>query len=287
MDIKVHRYELKSKTRKRVGALLKIDFETHWGVGDLCPIEEWGDASLEEELLTLKMGELSSLSQRSIYYAEIDAKARGLKKALLTKAPPSNLLLQTFDPVPAEFSHIKIKLGADLPKEIEWLLHLKTTAKLRLDFNEKLTEGSFRAFLNEVEPIWPKIDYIEDPFAYDDRAWNRVQEDYPISLACDRSMPEAVGQSPHVLIWKPMRNKMPLTKQRVVATSSLDHPIGQLVAAFSGMILDEVGGYLSHRWYDPTPFSKLIESKGSRLAIPPGFGFGFDELLEKIEWKKI
>lgn len=287
MGLKFHRYELKSPLYKRKGALIKVEYGESFGVADLCPLEEWGDLPLEEQIREAKQGNFTPQFAIALDFATLDAEARHEKRPLLIESPLSHLLTIPFQPLPAGFSHIKIKLGRKLEEETEWLLSLKVNAKFRLDFNESITESAFRHFLTRMEPIYKQIDFIEDPFEYDEIKWKKIQEDFPVELACDREMLKGINGPAKVLIYKPAREKFPhkRTSQRIVVTSFLDHPIGQLAAAYTSLkVTNEVGGFLSHRIYEPTPFSQAIDGKLNKMTIPKGYGFGFDDILQELTW---
>ncbi len=286
VGLKFHRYELKGPLFNRKGALIKVEYGDGFGVADLCPFEPWGDLPLEEQIREAKLGHFTPQFQIALDFALLDGEARYHKKPLLTETPDSHVLIAPFQPIPIGFKFVKIKLGRKLDEEMAWLLSLKIHAKFRLDFNEALTETSFRHFLQTIEPLYKQIDFIEDPFEYDEAKWKKIQDDFPIDLAVDREMLKGFQGPAKVLIYKPAREKLPLkrTAQRIVVTSSLDHPLGELAAAYTSLkVTKEAGGFLSHRMLEPTPFSQLVDGK-FKLEIPPGYGFGFDDLLQGLTW---
>jgi o-succinylbenzoate synthase len=163
--------------------------------------------------------------------------------------------------------------------------------KWRLDFNGRLSPAECITLLEKMKPFLELIDFIEDPFPYDAAAWSAIQTQYGISLACDRGALRAIG-SPHaarVVILKPaIHSEEPFLLsrshgQRIVVTSYLDHPIGQASAAYIAAKLDvrDVCGLVSHRVYEPTPFSAHLSIDSPAFHPIPGTGFGFDSLLLK------
>jgi hypothetical protein len=79
-----------------------------------------------------------------------------------------------------------------------------------------------------------------------------------------------------------------------VITSSLDHPLGVAAAAWSAglalrshPLLLESCGLLSFDVYEADAFSRRLGSRKSRLVPPAGRGFGFDEELEALPWKRL
>ncbi|RYD25544.1 MAG: hypothetical protein EOP86_27180, partial [Verrucomicrobiaceae bacterium] len=73
----------------------------------------------------------------------------------------------------------------------------------------------------------------------------------------------------------------------VVFTSAMDHPVGQLFAAyeaarFGGPQLE--AGLLTHRLFEADAFTEMLGSTGPVLRLPGGTGLGFDHLLESLPW---
>jgi O-succinylbenzoate synthase len=78
---------------------------------------------------------------------------------------------------------------------------------------------------------------------------------------------------------------------RLVVTSYLDHPVGQLGAAFeAARLLGEPGaalevcGLVSHLSYRQNEFSAHLKVNDARLIPPLGAGIGFDDLLAAQDW---
>lgn len=311
MRIEYCQYILEPKNasfQKRNGAILKVQFDENLcGYADCHPWPQLGDRPLEDQLGALKKKQCTPLTRSSLKFARMDAEARHLKKSILeyAKIPLShffiedllNYSLADIEQVALQgFTHIKIKLGKQLPQEIGKLFELfsKSSFKLRLDFNERLSPNEFRSFLKAIEKLRESIDFIEDPFPYHALPWKEFQDSYSISLACDRQVLAAL-QSPEsasVLIVKPAVVQIePFVNlyRKVIVTSYLDHPIGQLSAAYAASQIDprqaNVHGLLSHHVYLPNAFSEKLSQKGPQFHCPRGTGFGYDDLISEMDWK--
>ena len=87
------------------------------------------------------------------------------------------------------------------------------------------------------------------------------------------------------------------TGKKVVATSYLGHPVGQVhgACAIARVIRDNgargqverVHGMLSHHCYEATPYGEGFPSKGPVFLTPEGAGIGFHELLEGENWRAL
>ena len=78
-----------------------------------------------------------------------------------------------------------------------------------------------------------------------------------------------------------------------VVTSYMDHPIGQLYAAYQASVLAErfpqqslTCGLATHGLFEGLTFAECLGS-GPRLASPGGTGLGFDTYLQKLPWQTI
>lgn len=298
-----------AEVASRQGALLKIEFSDDLiGYADCHPWVQFGDFPLEQQLERLCQGQTTPLLQRSLQLARLDAEARSRRISLFEglTIPPSHFLvsdLSAFDPkilaqlTSSGFQRIKIKLGKNLAAEIpllsEILVRLTGSDILvRLDFNSQVNQQVFEDFLRHIQPHWGLLDFCEDPFPYQPEAWQAVQDRYSIDLAADRECLQADGhpQSAGVLVIKPAIQDLALIRgqcQRIIVTSYLDHPVGQLGAAYSAASshkLLDICGLQSHTAYVPSPFSNEIVCCGPHIICPKGAGIGFDELLAQVDW---
>lgn len=296
----------------RQGALLQVEFDDGTvGYADCHPWVELGDLPLQTQLDLLKSGRSTRLTARSIYFAKADAEARANKYNLLAskKIPISHYLISELDPSCLDeinqawnngFTHFKLKLGKDLVLEetlLKEIIRSAPKAKLRLDFNSKLTQQQFISFLDRLSTVKQAIDFVEDPFPFDYVAWRQIQETYQMPLAADEHYKVAYGhpEAARVLIMKPaIQTLKPIdTAQRLIITSYLDHPLGQVSAAYMAALAkassteEEPCGLLSHYAYQANPFAQLIQHQGPYLQAAQGYGFGFDELLKKQKFVSI
>jgi O-succinylbenzoate synthase len=92
-----------------------------------------------------------------------------------------------------------------------------------------------------------------------------------------------------VLVVKPAIQQIPNTDAEIVVTSYMDHPIGQLCAAYAAAKagITTTCGLITHVLYEPDPFIERMHLAGTRLVPPGGTGWGFDDLLEKLPWKRL
>lgn len=300
-------YELKGKFpfASRNGALLKVIFENGMtGYADCHPWTELGDKPLSEQLSLLLQGDCTSLTKQSLQFAKIDGEARINGKNIFTNltVPPSHWFLKSFEePIPNGFSLCKIKVGKNLDEEFKQLpnffKNIPENVSVRLDFNNRTDYRTFLRYIEVLSTFAQQIDYIEDPFAYDPGEWEGIQKKYAIQLGCDfRSECYYRNVSSHsITVIKPaVQDDLSIINdsQFVVYTSYLDHPIGQLAAAYSAAIAAKeypkkilTCGLITHHVYQDNPYSEDLSIDGNRL-IPPviGTGFGFNEQLKRENW---
>lgn len=299
----------RSSELTRKGALLRIYFPDGLiGYTDCHPCPELGDKLLLDQLKLLNQGHYTPLIQCSLQMARLDAEARAESKHLLSdcKVPLSHYLIPNFlnwhesdfkQLLEDGHTHLKLKLGRHVEEEAKELV--KTFSglpfKLRLDFNEALGETRFTEFLKHIEPIKHSIDFIEDPFPFDPVKWKAIQEQFGVALACDRHVAVALNHpgSAARLIVKPAIHTQgwiqSLPADQVIITSYLDHPLGQVAAAYmAGQVKSHAihpAGLLSHQSYKVNPFSQWLTWKGAHFEPSPGTGFGFDEELAQLSWR--
>ena len=312
------RYELTPKRRlsavaaagPRHGALIRVD----GGFADVHPWPELGDLPLDGQLALLARGETTPLTQASLEFAGIDAAARRDGRSLFDglTIPPSHW--PGADPPPA-FDTVKLK-GID---------RIPDGVRLRIDFNAALTAGE----LVQIAAALPRerIDFIEDPCPYDAAVWRELRERTGLRLALDRaagssqhgqeclcftgsnkdlstseqSMNASLDPMWHrhsclcsvdsydVLILKPAIQEISCSVAEIVVTSYMDHPIGQLGAAYTAAAanITSTCGLITHVLYENDPFIERMRIEGTRLVPPGGSGWGFDDLLEKLPWRPL
>ena len=258
----------------REGALLRVGD----GFADVHPWPELGDAPLDQQLALLARGETTPLTRASLRCASIDEDARRRGVSLFDGLTIPLSHWPGNDPPPG-FDTVKLKRVMDVPAHV----------RIRIDFNARL---GAEEFLRIAETLpHERIDFIEDPCPYDDDAWQMLRARTGLRLAYD--IPPTAGRQPptafDVLVHKPaLRTEWPVHDD-VVVTSYMDHPVGQLFAAYVAATHDVNPrcGLMTHVLYEPDAFVERLERDGARLLPPHGTGLGFDDLLERLPWTSI
>ena len=294
-------YELVAKAdgRRRSGALLRVGFvDGLIGFADLHPWPELGDLILADQLDLLTNSLDSNLIRQSLRFARLDAEHRALEKSCFDglTIPPSHVSLPfgfTAEDIQAcAGSVVKIKDG-NLSRDLV-AAFIESGIRVRLDFNQRESYNSLVAKLRQWEDLsW--IDWIEDPFPADAPTWDRLRQEFGVRLALDFADPTDFDAY-DVRVIKPAREETPLALdpgKTLCFTSYLDHPLGQLTAAWQsamavrdGMPV-EVCGLNTHTVYEPNPFSMQLSVKGGQLIPPGGPGFGFGNELKNANWERI
>jgi O-succinylbenzoic acid--CoA ligase len=138
-----------------------------------------------------------------------------------------------------------------------------------------------------LRPFAGSVDFIEDPEPYVATRWREIREELGIPLALDRlEGVDAGGYDIRVL--KPALETCERRAVPVVFTSYMDHPLGQMFAAWEASRYQGVqceAGLLTHMLFEPDAFTEAVRSAGPQLLAPPGTGLGFDALLEALDWR--
>ncbi|CCB91472.1 putative uncharacterized protein [Waddlia chondrophila 2032/99] len=290
MNIRFSLYQLISAGSfpSREGALLEFTFEDETvGYADCHPWTELGDAPLKQQLFLLRQRRITPLMARSLDFALVDSHARAKKMNLFegVTIPKSHCLIDSVR-IPEGFDIYKCK---DPQLCLELLPQLAPGKKIRMDFNNKLTKDQYIEFIERANPFIKRLDFIEDPFPFDQKLWKEFEQKYGVPIALDRAR-EGEGHSLKIL--KPAIDPpVKLSKEkRYLFTSYLDHPIGQAAAAYSAAIsgCKETCGLMTHLIYRTNMFSQRFSVKDSRLVVPKeGYGFGFDDCLKKQNWRRL
>lgn len=292
----------KANAMPRRGALLRINYEDRIGYADLHPWPELGDPTVTEQLENLKNKRLNEQISRTLHLAHRDAEARHTDSSLFEglQIPASHWLCTDSKKLTNEklntildqgFTHIKLKIGKCLEHEADTIRQLVNyPLTVRLDANEYLSHHEFRDLLTTIDPILHKIEFVEDPCPYNEETWTKLQNYVP--LAADRQVLSAVNhpEAAAFLIIKPALMDVPqATNQRLIFTSYVDHPVGQMSAAYCAALHQntEVCGLLTHYCYTPNAFSSTLSNTGPQLEPTTGTGIGFDHLLEALPWKNL
>lgn len=326
--IEVYRYSLESLTPlnsqsfavAHAGALLRVTHDDGAiGHADCHPWPELGDPALDEQLALLARRNFTAITARSCALAALDAKFRRRGQNCLAglNIPPSHRLVLNLAQLDAAslrgiaaqgFTLIKAKAGRNIASDAAAVVRLapqlqRLHLKLRLDFNAALQRSQFERFLRAIAPVLQAIDLIEDPCAFDARAWSEIRSRHGVRLAADRNSDtcEISSQAADVLILKPAGQDPAKLLQRardrglkLCVTSAMDHPIGQLGAAFCAAEifrdcpeLLEPCGLLSHTAYRSNAFIDRLQLAGPSLLGADGAGMGFDALLDELDWKPL
>ncbi len=279
------------------GALIRLE---HGGVACIHPWPELGDSPLSEQLKIFKSGGRTRLTDAAIECAMIDGKARHEGRSLFQnlKIPESHWLVMDGDNPElvknAGFKTVKLKGGPDLS-----LLSRKIRKwgecgfQVRLDMNESVSLEAFLEFWNSLsEQSISVIELVEDPVSWDEKSWQTLRA-ARVKIAVDREATDR-WQEGDVRVYKPacegaLSNP---TNHQFFVTSYMDHAIGQMWAAWNAA--NTLGneamlncGLMTHRCFEPDDFIATIETDGPVLLAPEGTGLGFDDLLEKLPWKKL
>ena len=309
-------YQLKyqQSTQVREGALLKWEFADNLiGHADLHPWPEKGEQPLKFHLEKLKNQEWTALTLRAKETARWEALACNKKCSLLSglKIPFSHYLIYNIDLVTAHlieqlvnqgFNTFKIKLNKPLQEQSKKWIKLinifNSKIKWRVDFHKNLSPHQWNKWKTEflTESILTQVDFVEAPFHYNERVWIQ-NNSIPLALDVWSKKPQSLPVK--ALVWKPARKsqKQLLEKwsaglcQRIIFTHSLAHPVDQLATAFYASqfykihprafetcALTQIGIYEEHAF--------SLSNTGPSLIYPQGPGYGFNELFNKLSWKK-
>lgn len=315
-SIWVHRYELesiatlnsRSTGTARVGALIRCGS----GFGCIHPWPELGDEPLEIQLSLLAEATLTPLTERTLDCARTDGAARENGSSLFTGGqgiPPSHWLYlgddRSGDILEAGFDTVKLKIGPDriaLTEQAEIMRELVAEGlQLRLDANESIEVDLFRHWWSSLDStIRNGIQFVEDPIAWRETEIGELAS-IGVPIAADRQvarMPSHCGHAilkPAVDLMEPLLQWGRRERLKLVVTSYMDHPLGQMWAAYQAAEVrrsdpDRLGqcGLLTQRCYRTRdPFFQRIESNGPELLSAGGTGLGFDEELERLPWKRL
>lgn len=312
--IYVWRYVLKSraklnavsKRREFAGALIRVGD----GFGCLHPWPELGDPGLASLLRELKHDAVGDpLTKEAVKMAAIDEQGRRRGESMLEKIadkiPESHATLPDCtsgavgEAVRRGFSVIKIKGRRDYPElagRMDEISRKWPDLRWRVDFNEVLSLQETLCFAQCMsDHVRTRLDFIEDPCPYERNAWDEIRRVTGLALAIDRNLAGNRG-SFDLVVLKPAREGITChddTRMRTVVTSNMDHPLGQCFAALRAGRLVELGkkvevcGLQTQDLFEPTEFSERLGPARPKFQSPGGTGLGFDDLLERLPWKRL
>ncbi len=141
-----------------------------------------------------------------------------------------------------------------------------------------------------------RIDFLEDPCPYHDSDWRELKRVGGLALASDWGADPGQPLA-DVFVVKPARehaNRFREAGRPVVVTTCMDHPLGQCFAAVEAGWLhaDRVSRVLScglqtHDLFERDAFTERLGPVGPDFRSPGGTGLGFDDLLERLPWKRL
>lgn len=320
-DISFWRYRLKlrsgggganARSGRRVleGMLIRVD----GGYGCIQPWPELGDEPLREHWESLHgRRERTGLVARALECALMDGASRREGRSLFDglKVPRSHATVignADFAALKAEgFSAVKLKGGNDWQTVLGRMREAAAEElRIRVDFNGVLTGESFEKFAKAAEDVRSGVDFVEDPVPYDAGVWSRLTEltGWPLALDRVEGGGAAVGGGFAVRVVKPVLEDVRECGVPVVFTSNMDHPLGQVFAAweaarYGGEMWE--AGLLTHRLFegegqgltDPAAaeglgvWQAMLGERGPELLVPGGTGLGFDRLLESLPWRPL
>lgn len=285
--ISVVKYELRQRASLnrmdlssfREGLLVKAN----GGYGAIQPWPELGDPSLEKCLNDLKTGGENRLVQRALdSAAEMSTLYDSVRSPLLSHATLPRLTgTEAKASYDAGFRTFKVKRGKDwmrLRKKTAAFLEAYPCVRWRFDFNGALKSHlELHQFLGSLPA--ELIDFVEDPFSDPKLAatWRGVPIGY------DRVIPEDLDLENGYLIVKPALQSLEevssLSKGsggKVIFTSYMDHPVGQLSAYLQAQKFYEINsvenpqlsGLVTHGLYENTPYHELLGPADPELKVP-------------------
>ncbi len=326
MKIRIHRYTLqpgpdpaRAARSPRHGALIKVEFDDNaTGYADLHPWTEFGHPSFEDHLASLATDQPTQLAILALRHARTDAAARRTGVSLFDGLPEvrSHALFTDWTDAPRSafkqcvaegYVSAKLKVGRDPARESEALNALADLPlRWRIDANAAFATGGeqIKDWLSQLSPgIRARIEFLEDPCPYEAKAWAAVSECAKLPLAIDWELPPSSPpwRGAQILVIKPTsQDTFPLALaaahagMEIVVTHSMDHPLGQSVALWTAMRLRQRhgdivrdGGLQAAGLYAHDAFSEQIETNGPLTTPPPGTGFGFDAILERVVWQPL
>lgn len=303
MKIWVHGYQLKPQagtSAPRSGALLKVEWASgQIGFSDLHPWPEFGEEPLDVHLEALSSMQFTRLAEVSLEFNYIDREFRLLKRNAFLgliiprshKFIPDVMAIEGREMNALEkegYSHIKVKMGANLKAQTQALLQHAYDSHLqwRIDFNGVLTVPEFLEWWGSLDAaVKRRIDYIEDPVKEGD-----LKAEGPWATDWYKNARAKIR------IIKPAREGIDEVGpyNRIVFTHGLDHTLGQACAAWTaGKFYAahprkiEVCGMNAGETYEKDDFSRAWVNAGPRMRPTPGLGFGFDEILESVKWERL
>lgn len=277
------------------GFLLKA----YGGYGCVQPWTEFGHVDLEQQWAAVRDGQRTALIDAALTCAKADGDARREEKSWwqgrtvpCSHATITDLATQAEWARDAGFSTWKVKASLANGADIIDCLQRDPELRLRLDFNEvPQCEEMVKWIAMVPQELLARIDFLEDPFAYEVDAWRHFSEATGIRLAQDRSFPIDHDPAVALAVWKPAWTHWPahLPKENGLVTSAMDHPVGQAWAAFqaSAFAGDVLCGLRTDHLFARDAFTERMGVWSPQWPMLAGTGMGFDDLLEHVPWTRL
>ena len=265
--------------RSSIGFLLKLineDGEVRYSLYH--PIEELGDPSLrtfleDQKIRNFLIEKIKKLTLSSVCQKDASVSTYALAASKESLSNEANQL---------ERSGFKtVKLKASKLEEIDFDFLEELPFQYIFDFNGRESVKNFSALPDLAKKfLKTRVKYIEDPYPKIQKREFKLASDFidykehsdykiikPTGFAHDFSL---VG----------------FQAQDLVATSYLDHPVGQLLSAVwaSDHSLRHECGLWTHTLYKKNDYSKLF---GNRSSISLSLVGEFLQLLQKEKWKAV
>jgi len=305
MDIKeisLHQYTLKplsapnrlSAIKPRKGALLRVKFDKidHFGYADLFSWPELGDPTIEELIESLKAHPYRQAAA-SLAWANYEAKAKQQGVSLINQTQVKNHKTMTeLCEIEDFYSHAKIKITS-LAQYKEVLNFVKGNDKIfRFDFNGLLQTKDEATHYS----IPSHVDFIEDPFMSSLMEDESALKLFKCQIAVDKDETPKKIKLSDVWVVKPvyyspeyLLEQIKGSQKRIVITSNMDHPLGQIIALHVAQHLPrETHGLLTQHVYETHAHSDWIsQDKNILLSQGQGAGWGLDSQFETLNWTRL
>lgn len=286
-----------------------------YGVGCIHPWPEFGDPPLEDHLLSLQQGTPTPLARRALDCAALDGAAREAGVSLFQDLaiPASHYSWSFGHPTTPQIDRLlreswpalKAKGYPNWGETLRFLEACQRAAgshdlRFRIDFNGCLDPVAFNKFI-EFMPlkVYRALDFVEDPCPYDPDSWQAARSRWNIPLALDKGWQSATLGFDSVVI-KPARRDWRTVAalhpgKDLVFTSAMDHPVGQMYAAYeAACALAELGprvglsGLCTQHLFATDAFLERVKSPGGLLQPDlVGGGLGFGDLIHKLPWRRL
>ena len=273
------------------------------GYGCVHPWPELGDHSLRDELKALASGKDTRLTAATRRCIALDRKARiegrnvfenlhvPRSHATLTEASQESLSRAS----KLGFDRVKLKASPNQMRGIDTLLKV-SPLPVRLDFNSSTTPGRLLEWHGSLsDKSKAAIEFIEDPTPYDAVVWEELQEATGWTFAVDAMQPSASHGFGFRVLKPAVEDTSEFTpgEEKFLVTSYMEHPLGQLYAAYEAGRLAKrfpnqitACGLVTHGLFNqlnPT----LDLGEGPTLKLPKGTGLGLDNYLKGLPWQPL